>query len=292
MAHLYKVDEQFKNVKTTDELLSKAGLDWEVESQPIYREDGKLIDVAKVNVRLDNDYILGVVGAKYEVVQNREAFAFIDNLVGEVVFENAGELFGGKFVFVQADLASRYLVDYGEEVDCKLVFTNGHDGTAAVRANIIPIISGKTFNVPVHGVKRNFTGLHTKNVKSKMLFAKNTMDVAHSYLKAVMNDTLILGTVVVSEMQKQAFVEALLPITNQATERSYNNMIERRAELLARIEVDTVLGLVLGVSDFIENAEPNRKTKTYEDNLFANVVNNKTLLDKAYKLAYKMFVNN
>jgi serine/threonine protein kinase len=50
------------------------------------------------NVRTDTKAVLGVVGRRYRVFQNHEAFDFMDALVGDklAMYETAGSLHGGK----------------------------------------------------------------------------------------------------------------------------------------------------------------------------------------------------
>ncbi|HEY5262377.1 MAG TPA: DUF932 domain-containing protein [Solirubrobacteraceae bacterium] len=47
-------------------------------------------------VRQDTREVLGIVGERYRIVQNHEAFTFIDQLLGSSInFETAGSLHGG-----------------------------------------------------------------------------------------------------------------------------------------------------------------------------------------------------
>ncbi|MCD8332861.1 MAG: hypothetical protein LUB60_01795, partial [Clostridiales bacterium] len=62
--------------------LKMAGLDWTVEQEPIYT-DGEYIEGYKANIRSTDRKVLGVVTDRYKVVQNEEAFAFTDELLGE-----------------------------------------------------------------------------------------------------------------------------------------------------------------------------------------------------------------
>ena len=56
-------------------------------------------------VRQDTDDEFGVVGERYRTVQNHEAFAFVDQLLGSAIhFETAGSLHGGRRVWVLATL--------------------------------------------------------------------------------------------------------------------------------------------------------------------------------------------
>lgn len=62
-----------------------AGLDWKVIQVPITTEDGMEINGYKANLRDSDCSVLGVVTDRYKVVQNSEAFAFTDALLGEGV---------------------------------------------------------------------------------------------------------------------------------------------------------------------------------------------------------------
>lgn len=287
---LFTTNETYKNIKTVDELLKTARLDWTVEQMDIFREDGLQIPNTKANIRKDTNQVLGIVSTVYKPVQNKDAFDFVQELANDLVFENAGETQDGRFVYLQADLDERYLTDVDDNVKCKLVFTNGHDGKVAVRANIVPIIDGKPFNIPVKGTKRNFNANHTKKVDARMKVAKNTLDLAKSYLAAVMKETITLGKVAVNETQKNAFAEALFPVTNELGERSYNTVIARRADFLNRVDTDTVLGLVLAAADYVQNPTVYRNTKDGDKNAYARFFQTGSIVDNAYKLANKMFV--
>ena len=64
------------------EALQQSGLDWRVNQRPIMTNDGTPIPGYKANIRQTDDKILGVVTDRYKVVQNHEAFAFTDALLG------------------------------------------------------------------------------------------------------------------------------------------------------------------------------------------------------------------
>lgn len=84
---------------TSKDALILAGLDWKVQQKPIFTESNQLIPGYKANVRDIDNKALGVVSDKYKVIQNDEAFAFTDALLGEGVrYETAGSLKGGKTV--------------------------------------------------------------------------------------------------------------------------------------------------------------------------------------------------
>lgn len=86
-----------ENAVSSEEALKVSGLNWNVVQQSILTEEAVLIPGYKANIRDTDNKILGVVSDRYKVVQNAEAFAFTDALLGEgVTYETAGSLQDGK----------------------------------------------------------------------------------------------------------------------------------------------------------------------------------------------------
>lgn len=82
---------------SSGEALVLADLDWNVIQKPIETADGIPVPGFKANIRDSDGQVLGVVTDRYKVVQNREAFAFSDELLGEgVTYETAGSLQNGR----------------------------------------------------------------------------------------------------------------------------------------------------------------------------------------------------
>jgi phage/plasmid-like protein (TIGR03299 family) len=122
---------------TLDAALGASGLTWSVAKAPLHRADGRAVDGVHATVREDTDEILGVVSDDYVVVQNRDCFAFLANLLGsELVFETAGSLWGGKQVFITAKLPDHITVG-GDEVRPYVVLSAWHTGTGAIRARAL-----------------------------------------------------------------------------------------------------------------------------------------------------------
>lgn len=127
-----------KEAPDSGEALRLAGLDWEVVQSPIFTNHGK-VEGYKANVRNTDGQVLGVVTDRYRVVQNTEAFAFTDALLGEGVhYETAGSLMGGRKVWLLARLPREFIIA-GERISPYLVFSNTHDGSGAVRVAVTPI---------------------------------------------------------------------------------------------------------------------------------------------------------
>lgn len=82
---------------TSREALEAAGLNWQVIQKNLVTDSGIVVPGFKANLRETDQQVLGVVSDRYKVVQNEEAFAFTDALLGEgVTYETAGSLQNGR----------------------------------------------------------------------------------------------------------------------------------------------------------------------------------------------------
>ena len=89
---------------TSADALRLAGLDWTVERKPLQVCGGRKVDGFYANVRDMDGAVLGVVSDRYKVVQNVDAFAFTDSLIGgdtPVRYETAGSLMGGRKIWLR-----------------------------------------------------------------------------------------------------------------------------------------------------------------------------------------------
>lgn len=123
---------QVEEAPTSADALRLAGLDWTVQRKPIQVCGGRKVDNFFANVRSSDGAVLGVVSDRYQVVQNAEAFAFTDALIGgegQVHYETAGSLMGGRKIWLLAKLPDTEIV--GDKTEPYLCFSNTHDGSGA-----------------------------------------------------------------------------------------------------------------------------------------------------------------
>ena len=91
---------------TSREALEAAGLNWQVIQKNLVTDSGIVVPGFKANLRETDQQVLGVVSDRYKVVQNEEAFAFTDALLGEVLSGKlndapSGRLFRADLEFLQ-----------------------------------------------------------------------------------------------------------------------------------------------------------------------------------------------
>ena len=218
------------------EALELAGLDWQVESRNIYSGTGAMIPGYRANVRSTDEAVLGVVSDRYRIVQNEEAFQFTDDLLGEgVTYETAGSLQGGKKVWMLAKLPEKYIIA-GDEVTPYLVFFNSHDGSSGVKVAMTPVrvVCQNTLNLALGTAKRIWTARHTENVLLRVQDARETLQLANSYMGELGKGIHELTTIKLSDRKVQEFINEFFPITEDLTDGQRKNNLRLQEDLKAR----------------------------------------------------------
>lgn len=206
--------------------LRLAGLDWKVLQEPIYTETEELIESYKANVRDTDCKVLGVVTNRYKVIQNEEAFAFTDALLGEGVrYKTAGSLQGGRKVWLLAHMPHEYIIS-GERISPYQVFSNTHDGSGAIKVALTPVcvVCINTLNLALSTAKRSWSMVHTGDIQSKMKEAKDTLFMAEKYMDSLGKEFENLRMKKLTDQEVLDFIEILLPIDEGATLQQRRNM--------------------------------------------------------------------
>lgn len=279
---------------TSKEALVLAGLDWQVIQRPIYTNFGAEIEGYKANIRDKDMKVLGVVGDRYHVVQNEEAFKFTDELLGAGVrYETAGSLQDGRRVWLLARLPQEYIIG-GERISPYLVFTNTHDGSGAVKVAITPIrvVCNNTLNLALNTAQRSFSMIHTASIQGKVQEAKDTLLMAETYMTELGKEFERLRELKLSDEQVKEYIEMLLPFDKEPTPTQIKNITKLRADMSKRyFEAPDLQGVgrnayafINAVADFATHADPLRRTENYKENLFSKTVDGNPLIDRAYQL--------
>jgi phage/plasmid-like protein (TIGR03299 family) len=277
----------------SEEALKWAGLDWQVNQTPLYTPHGK-VDGYKANVRSTDGQVLGVVTDRYRVIQNTEAFAFTDELLGAGVrYETAGSLQGGRKIWLLARMPREFIIA-GERISPYLVFSNTHDGSGAVRVAVTPIrvVCNNTLNLALNTAARSFSMVHTGDIRGKVNEAKQTLFMADQYMEQLGREFERLRKQKVTDSQVQEYIGLLLPLEKDASPVTVKNVRKLRDDLQARYydapDLKSVgsnaYRFINAVSDFATHADPIRRTKNYQENLFMRTYEGNPMIDRAYQL--------
>jgi phage/plasmid-like protein (TIGR03299 family) len=142
---------------TSEDAIKAANLDWEVSYKPLFAGTyayegteapqavpGNQLVSHRATFKVGTGEILGVVGPNWHVYQNREAFKFFDPFIvsGQAAYETAGQLRGGKRVWILAEITGDPLVIVPKADDVirrYILLSNAHDGTRAIFCGYTPI---------------------------------------------------------------------------------------------------------------------------------------------------------
>ena len=286
---------QVQEAPESKDALRLAGLDWKVYQREVYTDSGIKIEGYRANVRNTDNKVLGAVTERYKIVQNEEAFSFTDALLGKGVrYETAGSLQEGKKVWLLARLPKEYIIS-GEQISPYLVFSNSHDGSAAVRVAVTPIrvVCNNTLNLALSTAKRSWAMVHTGNIKGKIHEAQETLFMAENYMSKLGKEFEELKRQKLSERQVKEYIELLLPLEKTSSLVTAKNVKKLRDDLRARYydapDLQDVGGnnayrFINAVSDFATHNEPLRRTANYKENLFMRTMDGNPMIDRAYQI--------
>lgn len=169
------------DLATSEELLHEAGLDWTVAKRPLLRTNlaGEVVQSEKSFeiYRTDTGEELGTVKRKYEVWQNRDAFAFGDALVadGKARWVDAGLQGNGWRVFMTMQLNEGFQVA-DDRFDLYLYLRTSHDGSSSVSGYVTPIRVWCTNQLPLVSATAldRFSFQHTSKLSERIQEAKQS----------------------------------------------------------------------------------------------------------------------
>lgn len=271
-----------------------AGLDWRVEEKKVYTEDGILIPNATANVRNSDGKPLGIVGDRYKVVQNEDAFRFTDSLLGEgVTYETAGSLRGGKIIWLLAKMPEDVTI-LGDTVTPYMVFTNTHDGSGSVKVAMTPIrvICQNTLNLAIKTADRIWTARHTGSIEYRLQDATETLQLANKYMSTMKNTFDELYQIQLTNNDVESIISKIVPIEDYMKETQKKNMEYIRNDIRYRFfnapdlkELNmTGARMIQAVADTTSHIEPIRVTKYADENKMKKAIEGDSLLDKAMEI--------
>jgi phage/plasmid-like protein (TIGR03299 family) len=206
---------------TTSEMLSVAHLaGWNVRLEDVDlpgRSHRNYFATVRTNPFDGGDDVLGVVGERYQVLQNEDLFSFGDAILDGARWETAGSIKNGTVVFGSLALERESVIDskgVSDKVKSYLLVHTSHDGTLAIQASITPVrvVCQNTLNMAVgargKGAKQSFRIRHTQTVQGKIAAAREALGLAHKYLDEFDKQAAALFAQSITDNQFSAIIEA------------------------------------------------------------------------------------
>lgn len=187
---------------------------------PLLTDDGvtMVTDTTKkmtVRVRSTGATPLGVVAQKYQIIQEAEAFGFLDAIIdsGEALVSAAGLLNDGRRAFCTLKLPSNILIGGVDAVDMYLFCVTSHDGTLATTAAATPIrvVCQNTVTAALAGATRTWKVRHTPGASKKIEEARRALDLTHGYEEAFRFEAEQLLATKITKKQYEAMIKVIFP---------------------------------------------------------------------------------
>lgn len=261
-------------VKDIDTVLGLGGIDYQVETVPALYPWG---DETRVHpgqlhtVRNDTGAPLGVVGENYQVIQNRGAFEFLQELVNDhdVRWESAGALRDGKKTFVSLRLPNNVKVDaegINDEILPFVVATNSHDGSSSFQVAVTPWrpVCGNTERFALRDAVTRWSVRHTRNATDKIREARRTLGLSVRYFDQWASEETALARTDMAVDEFTQLVDGLWPVDSTATARVLRTAATRKEKLRGVFAMEsgrvgqTAYAAERAVTDYLDHLAPIR----------------------------------
>jgi phage/plasmid-like protein (TIGR03299 family) len=260
----------------------------QVPQQPVLHDDGvttppplavpdfyATVRTNPINGALD---VLGVVGSKYEPVQNEASCDLLDALVDEsgAHFETAGALRGGRETFVTMKLPNSMVFDgrdgSKDRTDFYLAALNSHDGSSAFRFLVTPvrIVCANTQSAAIGSAKASFAIRHSGGAHTSIHEARTALKLSWRYIEAFEAEAAKLYAEAMDTDQVRVFANALLEVDSAGSEATARHRRERAAGIVKLWTSSPTIAPIAGtrwaaynaVTEFLDHIVPVRGART------------------------------
>lgn len=275
------IGENVSDCKDLSHVLAASGLDYDVVKMPVQLADGTVIPNRFATVRPEGDglHTYDIVSDKFEVVQNRDAFDFVNYMGEDLMFEKAGETASG-MVYIIGKLPEVSIL--GDAFTPHVIFRNGFSGKVQITAAICPLrlVCQNQFAMAFKDTSNTVGIRHVANAETKLEEAREVLRSSADFMQRLNAEAERLAATHLSVRQLNRVLEAMFPMGEdpEALNSYARHQLEmKRQRLVAAYEADdnanfrgTAWGLVNAYTDFITHMEPAGKKETRFENKFIN----------------------
>jgi phage/plasmid-like protein (TIGR03299 family) len=286
-------------VLTSEEAIKAAKLEWKVTQIPVFAANNwvQAIPGYIANVREDTNEVLGIVSDRYQVAQNRDVFAFADDLIGagqaQCTYETAGSLWNGRRVFMLVNMPKGRIV--GDDYQPYLCISNAHDGSAPLQVFLtgIRVVCNNTLSAALHTAKRKIAIRHMGSMEQRKSEAVRALGAASLYFHQFEHFASELAG---KKVNIGKVLDKLFPASREMSKRQLQSNTEVK-DLIKRILRDkedlqnikgTAWGVYNAIADYRSNVQPKRKTASYTDNRMARFLDGDPVMNQAQEIILEL----
>ena len=274
-----------------------------VDKKPVYDEQGKEVPNYHRLVRQDTGKCLNVVGNRYEILQNREAFEFMDSLQmdGIIRYESAFVLKGGESVVLLARMPETDVIG-DNDVSLRYIMAKvQHGGGATIMTpTSVRVVCANTVRVAVRESKYNVSIAHNGCMEKKLEQAKLYLSQFNQAFTLYNENANKLVKRYTPEQAKD-YIEMLFPTPDRdkkAATTKHNKKIEElqsyfydKAQRVPEAK-GTWWGMFNTVTAFIDHGsrKKSKDPRKASESRYVNAIEDKgaKLKNKAFELALEM----
>ncbi len=200
--------------------LDQSGLHWYVDKLPLYLDDGTIVPDYYATVRMSDRSVLGVVGSRYTVLQNDDAFKWFEPYIESklVKLHTAGSLQNGRRVWILAKVNGIFTVAKNDDLELFLLLSHSHDGSLQVDVGTTPIrvVCANTLRMAhTDSASKLFKVKHGKNVKRSLEDLKHDIERILFGFETTLNAYKFLASIRVSQSQLTNYVRDVFRVAEE-----------------------------------------------------------------------------
>jgi phage/plasmid-like protein (TIGR03299 family) len=223
--------------------------------------------------RTDTEVELGAVKSKYEVFQNRDAFAFGDALVksGQAHWTDAGMQNDGYRVFMVMKLSEDFTVLGEDKTALYLFLRTSHDGSTSVSGYVTPIRFFCTNQLQMisNTTKTKFTVQHTSNIGDRIAKAQASLKLATEYVDIYREQVERLVKTSIGESSLEFLLKQVIPENRSSRDKMIEGIT---SNYLNSVTVDPYRGTAYGVLNAVTEYMDHIKTQRTGNARFESIM--------------------
>lgn len=219
--------------------IEKAGLNWEAEKRQLkrskrtaitspdglvsYNEEVVPADAWEVVRTSDESVLANMVGERYTILQNKEAFGWFQPWLDqkEAALHTGGALFDGSRIWALAKLNRDPMeIAAGDIVEKYILLSHSHDGSLAVRCGFTPIrvVCWNTLSMAHKADASKLIRLkHSKNVHTNLENLRDVMNLVNAEFEATAEQYRLLQRKSINQSDLRKYVKRVFKIDAEDT---------------------------------------------------------------------------
>lgn len=247
---------------------------WDIRKETLHTGSGAVVPnrwaTTRAHPKSGVREVLGLVGDKYQIVQNEQICDLLDFIVDETGahFETAGSLRGGREVFVTMRLPQHLTVAGIDPIGLYLAMCTSHDGTRQARILVTPvrIVCANTQAAAFADNVGEYTLRHSGDIAAKLTDVRAALNLVPVFLDRFQDAAEQMIATELEWDQLQLVTDRLWPLAPGEPESAFLRKLARDRDLRHLFEqADTqqsIRGTVWAgyqaVTEWLDHVQPAR----------------------------------